>query len=60
MSWDRYRRHHQGRALSLEMTRCVGVCGLAPVVMINDEVHGKLTAKSVPVLIGKIREAAAE
>lgn len=44
---------------SLEMTRCVGVCGLAPVVMINDEVHGKLTAKSVPVIIGKIREAAA-
>jgi len=41
---------------SLEMTRCVGVCGLAPVVMINDDVHGKLTAKSVPAIISQILE----
>ena len=45
---------------SLEMTRCLGVCGLAPVVMINDEVHGKLTAKSVPAIIGGIRERESE
>lgn len=27
---------------SLDSTRCVGACGLAPVMMINDEVYGKL------------------
>jgi NADP-reducing hydrogenase subunit HndA len=32
---------------SLEACRCVGACGLAPVMMINDEVHGKLTPDDV-------------
>ena len=27
---------------SLDSTRCIGACGLAPVMMINDEVYGKL------------------
>ena len=27
---------------SLEATRCVGACGLAPVVTINDDVYGRL------------------
>ena len=41
---------------SLEITRCLGVCGLAPVVMINETVHGKLTAASIPALIAGIRK----
>lgn len=32
---------------SLEACRCIGACGLAPVVTINDEVYGKLTADDV-------------
>lgn len=28
---------------SLEATRCIGACGLAPVFTVNDEVHGKAT-----------------
>ena len=28
---------------SLEATRCIGACGLAPVFTINDEVYGKAT-----------------
>ena len=27
---------------TLEQTRCVGACSLAPVMMVNDEAHGKL------------------
>src|SRR5574344_849755 len=27
---------------SLDATRCIGACGLAPVMMINDEVYGRL------------------
>lgn len=32
---------------SLEACRCVGACGLAPVVTINGEVYGRLTADMV-------------
>lgn len=28
---------------SLDACRCVGACGLAPVMLINDDVHGRLT-----------------
>ena len=32
---------------SLEATRCIGACGLAPVFTVNDEVHGKATIDMV-------------
>ena len=38
---------------SLEAARCVGCCGLAPVVVIDGEVHGEVTADHVPVILGK-------
>ncbi|NLX07401.1 MAG: NADH-quinone oxidoreductase subunit NuoE [Phycisphaerae bacterium] len=36
---------------TLEGTRCLGTCGLAPVVMINDQVHAKVTPDQVPALL---------
>ena len=38
---------------SLEACRCVGACGLAPVMMINDEVYGRLTADEVQQILEK-------
>ncbi len=35
------------KRFSLDATRCIGCCGLAPVMTINDEVYGKITAKDV-------------
>jgi NADP-reducing hydrogenase subunit HndA len=32
---------------SLEACRCIGACGLAPAIMINDEVYGRLTPQDV-------------
>ena len=32
---------------SLDTTRCVGACGLAPVFTINDEVYGKASVKKL-------------
>ncbi|MEG0661971.1 MAG: NAD(P)H-dependent oxidoreductase subunit E [Anaerovoracaceae bacterium] len=32
---------------SLDACRCIGACGLAPVVTINEKVYGKLTADEV-------------
>jgi NADH:ubiquinone oxidoreductase subunit E len=38
---------------TLEASRCLGTCGLAPVVMINNEVHGEVTADQVPGILEK-------
>lgn len=39
---------------SLEETRCVGACGLAPVFTVNNEVYGKATVKSFDEVIDKL------
>lgn len=38
---------------SLEACRCIGACGLAPVITVNDEVYGKLTADDMPGILEK-------
>lgn len=38
---------------SVESTRCIGACGLAPVLMINDDVYGKVTPDDVPSILAK-------
>lgn len=38
---------------SIDATRCVGACGLAPVMTVNDEVYGKLTVDKVPEILAK-------
>lgn len=40
---------------TLNATRCLGACGLAPVMMINDEVYGRLTPDQVPAILDKYR-----
>ena len=39
---------------SLDNTRCVGACGLAPVFTINDEVYGKATVKMMNETLDKL------
>ncbi|HHV59750.1 MAG TPA: NADH-quinone oxidoreductase subunit NuoE [Clostridiaceae bacterium] len=41
---------------SLEACRCVGACGLAPVVMINEDVYGRLTVDDVEDIINKYKD----
>lgn len=38
---------------SLADCRCVGACGLAPVMMINDDVYGRLTPDMLPDIFAK-------
>lgn len=40
---------------SLEAARCIGACGLAPVIMVNDDVYGKLVPDDIPEIIQKYR-----
>ena len=41
---------------SLEATRCIGACGLAPVFTVNDEVYGKTTVKTIDEVLDKLEE----
>ena len=41
---------------SVEAVRCLGCCGLAPVIVVNGEVHGKLETKDIPGIIEKYRQ----
>lgn len=38
---------------TLNATRCLGACGLAPVMMIGDEVYGRLTPDEIPGILAK-------
>ena len=38
---------------SLEACRCVGACGLAPVIMINDDVYGRLVPDQLDEILAK-------
>lgn len=38
---------------SIDATRCVGACGLAPVMLVNEDVYGKVTPDDVEGIIGK-------
>lgn len=38
---------------SLKSVRCVGCCGLAPVVVIDDEFHGNLTQEMIPKVLAQ-------
>ena len=40
---------------TLETVSCLGACGLAPVMMVNDTVHSKVTPEYAEQLIDKIR-----
>ena len=40
---------------TLNATRCLGACGLAPVIMVNDDVYGRLTPEQVAGIIAKYR-----
>ncbi len=40
---------------SIDNTRCLGVCALAPVVTINEQVFGNVTPNQVPEILNKIK-----
>ncbi len=40
---------------SIDAVRCVGCCGLAPVLMVGNDVYGKLAKEQVPEIIAKYK-----
>jgi NADH:ubiquinone oxidoreductase subunit E len=45
---------------SIHPARCLGACGLAPVVMINNKIHGGLTGKKMSTIIKDLQKAEAK
>ncbi|WP_425449830.1 NADH-quinone oxidoreductase subunit NuoE [Dethiothermospora halolimnae] len=43
------------RRFSLQATRCIGACGLAPVMTINEDVYGKLDPSEIDSILGKYK-----
>ena len=41
---------------SLDATRCIGCCGLAPVMTVNDDVYGKVSVEEVEGILAKYRD----
>jgi len=41
---------------SLNALRCVGVCGLVPVVMIGDQVHGRVAPGDVRKILSECKD----
>ncbi len=38
---------------TLESVACIGACGLAPVIMVNDDTHGRLIPDQIPDILAK-------
>jgi NADH:ubiquinone oxidoreductase subunit E len=45
----------EDREFSLEVGRCFGACGLAPVVMIDDDVHQRVRPSKIQEILGQYR-----
>jgi NADH:ubiquinone oxidoreductase subunit E len=43
---------------SLQPARCLGACGIAPVVMVGDKIHGEMTPQKVLEVINQYRKIA--
>ena len=41
---------------SLTACRCIGACGLAPVITVNEDVYGKITAADVKDILAKYQD----
>jgi NADH-quinone oxidoreductase subunit E len=48
------------RQFTLEAVACLGCCSLAPCIMIDDTIHGRLTPESATRLIEQIRQEDSE
>ena len=57
---DEKKRTTDDGLFTLETVSCLGACGLAPVLTVNDEVHPAMTPDAASALIKELKEAAKE
>jgi NADH:ubiquinone oxidoreductase subunit E len=46
----------EDRLFSLEIARCFGACGLAPVITVDDDVHHRVKPKRVNAILAQYAE----
>ncbi len=46
----------QDGRFTVERVACLGCCSLAPCIMVNNEVHGRLTPEAVNNIVGQVQE----
>lgn len=47
------------KLFTLEVARCFGACGLAPVIMVDNDVHHRVSANKLESILGPYRDRAA-
>jgi NADH-quinone oxidoreductase subunit E len=47
----------EDKLFTIERVSCVGACGLAPVVLVNDEVYGQATPEQIAKIVKQIKDA---
>ena len=57
---DEKKRTSDDMLFTLETVSCLGACGLAPVITVNDKVYPKMTPESTVALIQSIRNEESE
>jgi NADH-quinone oxidoreductase subunit E len=40
---------------TLEVVNCIGACSIAPVILVNDDYHGRITVKDIPKILKKYK-----
>lgn len=46
----------EDKKFTLEASRCLGACGLAPVMTVNDKVYGKVNPSEIPKILENYRK----
>ena len=49
----------EDKLFTLQEARCLGACGIAPVIMIDDKIYGELDSKATVDIINQYRKASA-
>jgi NADH-quinone oxidoreductase subunit E len=49
-------QYSEDRKYKVEEVRCVGCCGLAPAIVVNEEVHGRLKTEDIEATLERISD----
>lgn len=41
------------KQFTIEVVNCIGACSIAPVILVNDDYHGRITVKDIPKILKK-------
>ncbi|MBE0551752.1 MAG: NADH-quinone oxidoreductase subunit NuoE [Ignavibacterium sp.] len=41
------------KKFTLEVVNCIGACSIAPVILVNDDYHGRINVKDIPKILKK-------